>query len=96
MAWLARPLDEGTGRTAVDISGNGNDGALVNGPVWAGDGLNFDGTNDHVNVGGLDVPGSAITLAGWVKAENLANCSSRDCRLFPRPPVQLKATTISW
>lgn len=28
------PLDEGTGSTAADASGNGNNGALVNGPSW--------------------------------------------------------------
>jgi hypothetical protein len=78
------PLDEGTGRTALDISGNGNNGTLVNGPVWAGNVLNFDGTNDYVNLGGLDVPGSAITLAGWVKADNLANCSYKDCRIISK------------
>ncbi len=78
------PLDEGTGGTALDASGNGNNGNLVNGPVWAGNVLNFDGTNDYVNLGGLDVPGSAITLAGWVKADNLANCSSKDCRIVSK------------
>ena len=77
-------LDEGTGRTALDTSGNGNNGTLVNGPVWSGNVLNFDGTNDYVNLGGLDVPGSAITLAGWVKADKLANCSARDCRIISK------------
>ena len=38
---------EGCGAKAWDISGNNNDGTLTNGPVW-GDGLVFDGANDHV------------------------------------------------
>ncbi|HAK96412.1 MAG TPA: hypothetical protein DCM87_15830, partial [Planctomycetes bacterium] len=37
-------LDELSGLTAADASGNGNTGTLVNGPVWTGtDGLSFAG-----------------------------------------------------
>jgi hypothetical protein len=78
------PLDEGSGNTANDVSGNGNNGSLVNGPSWAGDVLNFDGSNDYVNLGGLDVPGSALTIAGWVRADDLANCNARDCRIVSK------------
>jgi hypothetical protein len=78
------PLDEGGGNTASDVSGNGIDGTLVNGPSWSGDVLNFDGTNDHVTLGAVDVPGSAMTLAGWVRADDLANCASRDCRIVSK------------
>src|SRR3990167_9554249 len=46
-------FDEGSGTTAGDSSGNGNNGTLVNGPTWTtgkvGSGaLDFDGTNDYV------------------------------------------------
>ena len=46
-------LDEGTGTTAYDSSGNGNNGN-VNGAVWtqgkAGNALQFDGVNDFVSI----------------------------------------------
>jgi hypothetical protein len=41
----------GTGTTWTDLSGNGNNGTLVNGVAWGGsnDSLYFDGTNDYVS-----------------------------------------------
>jgi hypothetical protein len=66
-------LDAGSGTTAVDSSGNGNDGTLVNNPTWVngkvGKGLCFDGTNDYVDCGqdtSLKITG-AITVEAWVK-----------------------------
>lgn len=48
-------FDENTGATTADDSGNGISGTLVNGPTWVsgknGSGLNFDGTDDNVNLG---------------------------------------------
>jgi len=42
-------FDETSGSTAEDSSGNGNNGTLVNGPVWTGNGaLSFDGMDDYV------------------------------------------------
>lgn len=75
-------FDDGT---ATDISGNGNDGT-VNGPIPAdgniGPGsLEFDGEDDHVDLGTLDHAGSGITVAAWVNAEDLANCDASDCRI---------------
>jgi len=56
-------FDEGSGTTAFDASGYGNNGTLTNGPVWrcantdpnytpsgTGCSLQFDGVNDYVNV----------------------------------------------
>jgi hypothetical protein len=72
-------LDEGSGPTAVDTSGNGNDGALVNNPAWVngkvGKGLSFDGTNDYIDCGqssSLKITG-AITVEAWVKWEGAGN-----------------------
>ncbi len=78
------PLNEGGGLVANDQSGKGNNGELVNGPSWTGNSLNLDGTNDYVNVGTIDVPGAAMTLAGWIRADDLSNCSYRDCRIFSK------------
>ena len=46
----------GTGTTWTDISGNGNNGTLTNGPVFgtaSGGVITFDGVNDYVSIAGL-------------------------------------------
>ena len=47
------PLNDGSGLTAMDLSGQGHNGSLTNGPVWTtgyyGGGLQFDGTDDYVD-----------------------------------------------
>jgi hypothetical protein len=65
-------FDEGSGTAAIDSSGNGNTGTLINGPVWAdgkcGKALSFDGVDDHVQVpqgSSLDVT-DQITVETWV------------------------------
>ena len=61
----------GAGTTWTDLSGNGNNGTLVNGPTYSsanGGSIVFDGTNDTVTTGtssGLTPP--AITFSIWVK-----------------------------
>ena len=46
-------LDEGSGNTTKDSSGQGNDGTLVNGPTWVdgkyGKALSFNGSDDYVS-----------------------------------------------
>jgi len=62
-------LDETSGTIAADSSGNGNNGTLVNGPVWTtgkiGGALSFDGVDDYVKVLNISLPG-AMTIAFWV------------------------------
>jgi len=77
------PLDAGSGSVAGDVSGNGHDGALVD-PIWTastGDGssaaLDFDGVDDYVDVGSIDVAGQALTLAAWVNADDFDNQDQR-------------------
>ncbi len=48
-------FSEGSGTTTADVSGNGNNGTLTNGPAWTtsgrfGNGLVFDGSNDYVSL----------------------------------------------
>jgi len=64
-------FDEGSGVTAADSSGNGNDGAIF-GPAWTtgkvGQALNFDGVDDYVRIPtnpSLDDL-TAITMAAWI------------------------------
>ena len=65
------PFDEGKGKEAIDITGNGLDGEFNDDPKWVdgkfGTGLEFDGVDDHVIV--ADDPALAIeeniTLMAW-------------------------------
>jgi len=54
----------GTGTTWTDISGNGNNGTLTNGPVFgtaSGGEITFDGVDDYVNCGTLGNFGSSLS-----------------------------------
>jgi len=51
------PLDEGSGDTTADLTGNGHDGTLKDGVAWettdvhvGAAALSFDGTDDYVEV----------------------------------------------
>jgi len=70
-------FDEGTGTIAYDSSGYGNDGTLINDPVWVdgkfGKALQFDGINDYVIVpdaSSLDMCGP-FTIMAWINPETL-------------------------
>ncbi|MHC4541210.1 MAG: LamG-like jellyroll fold domain-containing protein, partial [Planctomycetota bacterium] len=69
-------LDDGSGTTARDSSGNGNHGTLTGDPEWVagkiGGALQFDGQGaERVLLGSFDVTGNAISIACWFKADNL-------------------------
>jgi len=58
------------GATWFDISGNGNNGTMVNGPTYnSGNGgsLVFDGVNDYVNGNTNITIGNAITITAYIK-----------------------------
>jgi hypothetical protein len=70
-------LDEGSGTTAFDSSGNGNDGTFTGEPQWVdghggGGALEFDGVDDFV-VYSFDQAQTfaAFSVAFWVKASSL-------------------------
>ena len=73
-------LDDGAGLTAQDSTG-GSPGALQNGPLWVpgklGSALSFDGADDLVDLGILDIAGSALTIAAWIKADSFATDDGR-------------------
>lgn len=64
-------LNEGSGTTASDSSGNGNTGTLTNGPTWTsgklGGALSFDGVDDYVDAGNLNLDWTNInfTAEAW-------------------------------
>src|SRR5882762_4802922 len=68
----AYAMDEGSGTTISDKSGNNNTGTLTNGPTWTtgkyGGALLFDGVDDRVRVNdsnSLDLT-NAATFEAWV------------------------------
>lgn len=74
--WL---MNEGSGTTAADTSGNAHNGAFVDAPTWinadADIALQFDGVNDYLNAG--LIPGTnsiqRMTLMAWVRQDDPAN-----------------------
>ena len=94
-------MNNGSGATATNSTG-GTDGTLQNTPTWvaspvefAGNALNFDGTDDVVNIAdhnSLDIT-AAITIEAWVFAtknsgiQNVVSKSSQSVNngyIFPR------------
>ncbi len=73
-------FDEGTGTTALDISGNKNTGILVASPNWVngrfGSAINFPSTSTYVNLGTNNLPngtGLSLTVLAWVNIAQLTN-----------------------
>jgi chitodextrinase len=61
---------EGSGTIATDSSGSGNDGILMNGPVWTtgkiGQGLNFDGVDDRIELATDSIGVGTATVCTWI------------------------------
>jgi hypothetical protein len=75
VCWPLRSTQNaGTGTTAYSLGGLGTfDGTLVNGPTWGADGMDFDGSNDHVALpNGSFGTGNAATSI-WAFAKNDTN-----------------------
>ena len=97
------PLDEGSGTVAGDMSGAGNDGLLVNGALFeadSGDGsayaVRFDGIDDYIDLGPVDVNGSGLTLAIWFKADSYPG-SANDPRLISKASsARTSSYTFLW
>ena len=65
-------FDDGTGSTATDSSGNGNDGTLVGSPTWGagkvGQALTFNGSSQYITVPLVpSLKTSSCSIAAWVK-----------------------------
>jgi hypothetical protein len=66
----------GSGTTWTDLSGNGNNGTLTNGPTYSsanGGSIAFDGVNDYTNLGNASsiTKASQITINCWVRPISL-------------------------
>ena len=71
-------FDETGGTTALDSTGNGWTGTLVNGALRttgiSGNAVDLDGTNDHVRLPTGVVNGlTNITIAAWVRLDSVVN-----------------------
>ena len=72
--WLdaSNPLSyPGTGTLWSDLSGNGNNGTMVNGVTYStanGGVMSFDGVNDFVNVGSINAATNELTISCWFKS----------------------------
>jgi hypothetical protein len=74
------PLDDGSGTVALDATGNGNAGTLVNGPTWGSGAiagaLTFNGVNQSVTVAhtpALDA--FPLTVSAWIKTTSTTGVS---------------------
>ena len=69
-----------SGNTAIDRSGNGNNGTLTNGPKKAigkiGQALNFDGSDDLVNAGSAESLDNLqfLTVGAWIYTRTISAC----------------------
>jgi hypothetical protein len=80
-------FNENSGTIVNDNSGNGNNGALTNGPTWSSSGkygaaINFDGINDFINVAdanSLDLT-NRMTVEAWVYANDLTGYKTAVCK----------------
>jgi len=68
------PLDEGFGATAVDVSGNGNDGTITGTANWLagqnGLALDFDGTSTSIEIDNEVVRGT-WSVAMWLRPRDI-------------------------
>ncbi|TXH08286.1 MAG: LamG domain-containing protein [Candidatus Moraniibacteriota bacterium] len=70
-------LDEGSGTSAADASGNGRTGTLNNGVTWTtgriGGAVDLDGANDYISVTSPPTLGTSYTIAYWAKLDVVAS-----------------------
>jgi hypothetical protein len=68
-------FEESSGSTVHNLTGRTDNGTLTGAVTrvstgYAGRALRFNGQSGLVNLGMLDLPGSAFTLAGWIRLES--------------------------
>jgi len=84
VAWWM--FDDGSGTTALDSSGNGNNGTLTGDPQWVagqlGGALDFSGTNSRVTAPHIPLDNRSFTIAMWV---NLGQNTSEHIALSQGP-----------
>lgn len=64
---------EGSGPDLPDMSANNHDGTIHGATPTDGifgGALSFDGVDDYVDLGTMDIPGSEMTIAAWINADS--------------------------
>lgn len=83
-AW---PLDEASGTRTVDSASGLWNGTLqggagrARGPAGSAAAVDLDGVDDLIEVGGLDVSGTAMTITAWIQADDFG---VRDARIVSK------------
>ncbi len=75
--------DDDGNNQADDSSGNGNHGTIQGATFLNGTALDFDGVDDHVDLGRLDVNGTGLTIAAWINADSFVG-AIRDGRIVSK------------
>jgi hypothetical protein len=57
----------GSGTSWTDLSGNGNNGTLVNGPTFSNNAIRLDGVNDYLTLPTTGFAPSTHTIEFWIK-----------------------------
>ncbi|MBX2821684.1 MAG: S8 family serine peptidase [Rhodothermaceae bacterium] len=74
------PFNETGGTVAAEVISQSN-GNLVNGPIWQpgikNGALAFDGSNDRVDLGAIDLVGDEMSIAFWFKADDFGTDDAR-------------------
>ena len=83
---VALGMDEATGSVTSDVSGQNNNGT-ISGASWTtgqfGSALSFDGINDRVDLGNVDVTDSfGFTASAWINIDNVL--SINDARIVSK------------
>jgi hypothetical protein len=72
----------GSGTNWVDLTGNGNDGTLTNGPTFSSENkgsIGFDGGDDLIEIPytpSANITGLNLTLSCWIRASAVANSNA--------------------
>ncbi len=74
--WRLNDAVSGSGGAVTDYSGNGNHGTTSGGVttgvegVRGGKAMSFDGSDDHVDLGAIDIGSDEVTGAAWIKVDS--------------------------
>lgn len=76
-------MEEGAGDIVQDYSPSANNGTAV-GPVWTAEtpdasrfALDFDGENDRVDLGAIDLSGESVSFTFWFRADDFTTADAR-------------------
>ncbi len=80
--WAGYGFEETSGSAALDVSANGFHGTLTGNPARTAAGrfgraLEFTGNGERVDLGNVDISGSALTISCWIRGDSFDNSDGR-------------------